>query len=395
MSSQRQIAPNSAFSESRSVLDTVRDRLARLRSWGSDAANRLFGGGNRRLDDQPYLEIQYHPHNIRRGVRYVFLTRRQTAYWVLGLAAYAAFIAFSIWVAPTVIGNYLAMDEYEDLVRQRLAEGERLKTKVAALTELEQRSDAERIEMSKIYLAYGFSDEQALGKGGYPHEPAKVPESIFAGEIRRGNGLHARISEQLGVLSAFLDEVESFEASHREQARTTPSISPLRGDDFVLTSPFGTRTSPFTKELDFHAGIDLAAAVGTPIYAPADGVVAFAGRYPLRQSVGWWRYGNLVALRNGDRFITLFGHCDEVKVRNGQRVKQGDIIATVGNTGWSTNPHLHYEVRRMEEGSDFTPIDPRIYILDHRWSDEESFLILGRKAPNPRGFEPLPRILRR
>ena len=359
----------------------------RLDSWRSSR-----GGEG---DQRPFLEIQYHPQDIRKGVRYLFLSRRQVGRIVLGMSAYIAFLLFSLWVAPTVIGNYLAMGEYEDLVRQRAQEGERLNAMVRRMAELEEHSDDVRIEMSKIYLAYGFSDDGSRGKGGYPHEPAKVPESIYAASIRRGNGLHARISEQLGVLSAFLDEVQSFESSHREQVETTPSISPLRGDDFVLTSPFGTRTSPFTKEIDFHAGIDLAAAVGTPIYAPAAGVVAFAGRYPLRQSVGWWRYGNLVAIRHGERFITLFGHCDEILVRSGQKIRQNDVIGTVGNTGWSTNPHLHYEVRRQEEGGEIIPVDPRIYILDHRWRDEERLLIRARQAPDSRGFEPLPRILRR
>ncbi|MCP3962904.1 MAG: M23 family metallopeptidase [bacterium] len=373
------------------ILDTV---MAPLRAVARRVA--LWGTAGRAVVDQrPFLEVQYHPHNIRQGVRYLFLTRRQVAWIVLGSAVYLAFVVFSLAVAPTVIGNRLAMSEYQDLVRQRTREGDRLKALVVHLAELEKHSDEVRIEMSKIYLAYGFSEDGSLGKGGYPHEPAKVPHSIYAASIRRGNGLHARITEQLGVLSVFLDEVQSFEESHREQVETTPSISPLRGQDFVLTSPFGTRTSPFTKEIDFHAGIDLAAAVGTPIHAPAGGVVAFAGRYPLRRSVGWWRYGNLVALRNGDRFITLFGHCDEIKVRAGQKVRQGDVIGTVGNTGWSTNPHLHYEVRRLQENGEFTPIDPRIYILDHRWRDEERLLIRARNSPDARGFEPLPRILRR
>ncbi len=163
----------------------------------------------------------------------------------------------------------------------------------------------------------------------------------------------------------------------------------------MLTSPFGTRRSPFTKNLDSHPGIDLAATPGTPILAPADGLVVFAGRYPLRYSVSWWRYGNLVGLRNGDRFITLFGHCDEIKVRTGQKVRQGEVVATVGNTGWSTSPHLHYEVRKKEEGDDFRPVDPRIYILDHRWRDEERLLVRARRAPDLRDFEPLPRRIRR
>ncbi len=381
--------------------------LGELRRWVRQAGRwRASGGASRGTtarstaasgvtSRRPFLEVQYHPTNIRKGVRYLFLTRRQVGWILLGSATYLAFVGFSLAIAPNVIGNYLAMGEYEELVRQRLQEGERLKTMVHRMADLETRSDDVRLEMSKIYLAYGFSDDGSLGKGGYPHQPAEVPQSIYGATIRRGNGLHARISEQLGVLEAFLDEVQSFESSHREQVETTPSISPLRGEDFVLTSPFGTRTSPFTKEIDFHAGIDLAAAVGTPIYAPANGVVAFAGRYPLRRSVGWWRYGNLVALRNGERFITLFGHCDEIKVRNGQKVRQGDILATVGNTGWSTNPHLHYEVRRLEPDREYVPIDPRIYILDHRWRDEEKLLIRARNSPDSRGFEPLPRVLKR
>ncbi len=384
------------FSFRKETNSTPAARLRALLRRFASRGKTVPGAEDRRAEGRrPFLEIQYHSSNIRRGIRYLFLTRRQVGWILLGSVAYLAFVGISIAIAPTVIGNHMAMAEYQELVRQRLQEGERLKAMVQHLAELEERSDDVRLEMSKIYLAYGFSDDGSLGKGGYPHTPAKVPPSIYAAAIRRGNGLNARISEQLGVLEAFLNEVRSFESSHREQVETTPSTSPLRGADFVLTSPFGTRTSPFTKGIDFHAGIDLAAAVGTPIYAPANGVVAFAGRYPLRRSVGWWRYGNLVALRNGERFITLFGHCDEIKVRSGQKVRQGDVIATVGNTGWSTNPHLHYEVRRLDPDREFVPIDPRIYILDHRWRDEENMLVRARKSPDARAFEPLPRVLRR
>jgi murein DD-endopeptidase MepM/ murein hydrolase activator NlpD len=149
------------------------------------------------------------------------------------------------------------------------------------------------------------------------------------------------------------------------------------------------RRNPFTKAADFHAGLDLAAPPGTPVHATAAGVVVFAGRYDLRQSVGWWRYGNLVMVRHGDRFVSLYGHCQDVQVRVGQRVEQGQTIATVGNTGWSTSPHLHYEVRRRD-AAEYRPIDPRIYILDHRWRDEERLLVRARSAPDPGDYEPLP-----
>ena len=348
-----------------------------------------------KTEERPHLEIQYHPSDIRRGVRYFFLSRRQvTGFWV-GVAAFVAFLVCSFWILPSVVGDQLAKAAYAEEAERRQQLGESLKTLVGRLAELETASDEVRWQMSKIYLAYGFSEEEARGKGGYPYEPEKVPQSIFAATIRQGNGLNARISEQFAVLETFLEEVQSFEDANRDHVRTTPSISPVRSEDFVLTSPFGNRTSPFTKEADFHAGIDLAAPIGTPVMAPADGVVAFSGRIPLRQSVGWWRYGNLVAVRHGERFITLYGHCDETRVRSGERVRQGQVIATVGETGWSTTPHLHYEVRRRTEEGSFAPIDPRIYILDHRWRDQERLLVRARQAPPATDFEPLPKTLRR
>ena len=133
---------------------------------------------------------------------------------------------------------------------------------------------------------------------------------------------------------------------------------------------------------------------GTPVHAPAEAVVVFAGRYDLRQNVSWWRYGNLVVLRHDDRFVTLFGHLEAVDVKAGQRVDQGQVIGRVGNTGWSTSPHLHYEVRRFDAG-DFRPVDPRIYILDHRWRDEERLLVRARTSPDPGNYEPLPQRLSR
>ncbi|MEE8526470.1 MAG: M23 family metallopeptidase [Thermoanaerobaculia bacterium] len=343
---------------------------------------------------RPYYEFQYHSSDIRKGVRYLFLTRRQGMWLVAAAVVWVLFVANAVRTAPAVVGDYFAAREYERLLEERTRAGEDLKQTVQRLAELERVADEVRLEMSKIYLAYGFSEDVALGKGGYPHVPAKVPSSIYAGDIRAGNGLKARMDQQLGVLGAFLTEVQSFEQAHRDQVRTTPSVSPLEGE-FVLTSPFGTRISPFTEKIDFHAGLDLAAAVGAEIRAPADGVVAFAGRYPMRRSIGWWRYGLLVALRNGDRFITLFGHCEKILVTTGQQVEQGDVIATVGNTGWSTNPHLHYEIRRLEEEGEFKPVDPRIYILDHRWRKEEQFLVRARQSPASDSYEPLPRVIRR
>ncbi|REJ84154.1 MAG: M23 family peptidase [Acidobacteria bacterium] len=346
-------------------------------------------------DGVAHLEIQIHPADIQKGVRYLFLTRRQLVFAGLALGLYLLFLAHAAWRTPAMIGSLLSVREYRALEETRQQLGRSLEGVNERLVALREFNDSLRLKMRKVYLAYGLEDQESIGQGGYPFEPRAVPSSVFSARLAETAGLEAELREQTRVLATFLDEIQTFEADHRDQVSSTPSLSPLQGDNFVLTSPYGTRTNPFTKESDFHAGIDLAAPTGTPVYAPADGRVNFASRYSVRQSVAWWRYGNLVSIQHGDRFITLFGHLDSIAVKAGQEVRQGQLIGTVGNTGWSTNPHLHYEVRRLQgEDDDYRPVDPRIYILDHRWRDEERLLVRARSAPDVSNYQPLPRRIR-
>jgi len=127
--------------------------------------------------------------------------------------------------------------------------------------------------------------------------------------------------------------IEYFE-DKRSLYASTPAVWPVRG---WVTSPFGNRISPLTGMIQFHEGIDIAAQIGTPVVAPADGVVIKADF-----EAG---YGNVVELSHGYGLKTIFGHNSRLNVKPGQHVKRGDIIAYTGNTGSSTGPHLHYEVR--------------------------------------------------
>lgn len=129
---------------------------------------------------------------------------------------------------------------------------------------------------------------------------------------------------------------------------STPSIKPTRG---WLTSKFGYRISPYTGKPTMHNGLDIAAAPGTPIYAPADGVVTYAAYDET--------YGKLVTIDHGYGIMTRFGHNSQVYVQVGQHVNRWDVIAAVGTTGRSTGPHCHYEVRLNN-----IPIDPINYILN-------------------------------
>ncbi len=103
-----------------------------------------------------------------------------------------------------------------------------------------------------------------------------------------------------------------------------------------ITSPFGYRIHPITKKRAFHAGVDLQAAIGTPVYAPADGVVGYA------QKKGG--YGNYILIYHALGFKTAYGHLSRFNVKEGDYVHKHDLIGFVGSTGRSTGPHLHYEI---------------------------------------------------
>lgn len=319
----------------------------------------------------------------------------KSARWVLaGALLVGAFAVFGLLLTPELLVDLWNRSDYESLIAQRSTQGQRLQSLVGELESLDDTVRETEARAQRIYLAYGFRleplDEQ---------EPSPAaqdsPSSIYSPLVQYGDEKQAETDARLRSVGLLLDRVEEFEFINGPLVQLTPSISPLQSDRFVLTSSFGSRRSPFTQQMDFHTGLDLAAARGTPVRAPADGVVAFAGRYQLRLGIAWWRYGNLVSIRHGDGFVTLFGHLEEIEVRNGQRVKRGDLIGSVGDTGWSTSPHLHYEVRRLVEGTDYRPVDPRLHMLDHRWRDDEQLLVRELAVLSPDDYEPLPRGIRR
>ncbi len=171
--------------------------------------------------------------------------------------------------------------------------------------------------------------------------------------------------EQVAELERRFELIGSYVASTDLELRRTPSISPV-SIDFVPTDRFGYRILRHStgeawggRDRKFHAGLDLAAPTGTPIVAPADGVVHFSGRVPRKQSPRVANYGNFVVLDHGNGTRTVFAHCDRLNVGSGEEVRRGDVIAWVGNTGRSTGPHLHYEV--VVNGR---PVDPELFILD-------------------------------
>ncbi len=331
------------------------------------------------------IEIQIHPSDIRRRVRYFFFDRRRVVLGLVVLSFILAGVIGSMAAAPTVIRRVYKTNFLHEQREERDIQRERLRENVVQMSSIERSLEEQRIRVEKLITVYGL--ERTLGTGGFSTPGQGLGERPLDDARRREISLKnamRRLQEQIELLARY-------EAANQEIVRHTPSILPLPADRFVLTSPFGNRISPFTRAADFHKGLDLSAPTGTPVYASADGVVTFAGRFPLGQSVAWWRFGNVVTIKHADRFITIYAHCDTVRVSAGQTVRQGDWIATVGSTGWSTNSHLHYEIRGdLEVPGTYVPIDPRIYILNYQWSNEALLLMRARTSKDYRNFEPLP-----
>jgi murein DD-endopeptidase MepM/ murein hydrolase activator NlpD len=149
-------------------------------------------------------------------------------------------------------------------------------------------------------------------------------------------------------LDGTLDQVQARLDERMHWLSATPAITPVKG---ILTSGFGFRADPMTHGRGVHQGVDIAAAIGQPVRASADGIVLRAGL------VGG--LGQAVYIAHGYGLTTRYGHMSRVDVRPGQRIKRGDIVGRVGNTGRSTGPHLHYEVRLDGE-----PVNPLAYLYD-------------------------------
>jgi murein DD-endopeptidase MepM/ murein hydrolase activator NlpD len=163
--------------------------------------------------------------------------------------------------------------------------------------------------------------------------------------------MHDQISQVNHAAAIQHKSIEALLASLKDKRNllaSTPSLRPTVG---WISSEFGYRVSPFTGRRELHRGLDIANKQGSPIIAPADGLITFAENK--------WLMGNMITIEHGFGMITHYGHLHKILKNSGEHVKRGEIIALMGNTGRSTGPHLHYEVRLNG-----VPVNPENYILD-------------------------------
>jgi murein DD-endopeptidase MepM/ murein hydrolase activator NlpD len=166
------------------------------------------------------------------------------------------------------------------------------------------------------------------GRGG----PLTRPDSLTEAEMQRALDELAR---QVEVRSDTLAALEDRIFDERIRKHLLPTANPVQTD--ARASGFGWRLDPFTGQSAMHEGIDFIAETGTPILAAAAGIVQTAEVHP--------QYGNMIEIDHGNNLVTRYAHAHQLNVKPGEIVKRGQQIATVGSTGRSTGPHLHFEVR--------------------------------------------------
>lgn len=179
------------------------------------------------------------------------------------------------------------------------------------------------------------------------------------------------LTKQTVVQSRSLDEIERLAANKAALIEAIPTIQPVKNKDLNrIASGFGYRSDPFTKARKMHFGMDFTAKRGTPVYATGNGVVKRADS----RSSG---FGKHIRIDHGFGYVSLYAHLSKYNVRRGQKVKRGDIIGYVGNTGRSAGPHLHYEIIK-----DNKKINPLNFYYGNLSPEEFEALLTQSKQEN-------------
>jgi murein DD-endopeptidase MepM/ murein hydrolase activator NlpD len=220
-----------------------------------------------------------------------------------------------------------------------------IKDKTSAVTD-EVLEPLRRLEARQVAMA---GQARAAAEARYEQTAAQIrrlglsPER-YVGTVEGGMGGPYEAADENDETSATAEADAQFRSlfitwqrldSLEQTVISIPSMQPI--DNMKFTSTYGVRSDPFRGTAAMHSGVDIPGAIGTPIYATADGVIMRAGR--------WGTYGNVVVINHGRGIETRYGHLSKVMVPENTRVKRGQIIGLMGSTGRSTGSHLHYEVR--------------------------------------------------
>lgn len=268
-------------------------------------------------------------------------------------------IKFGLW--GTIVAGVIILAMTADYVRIKLSgrgysallsenqqQKETIKQYEGSIGALQEKVKGFENKIDVLNLMAGFKSPDKLqdpGVGDYPRSDQVLsasPPQISSGHLQT-------MQQRTDDIQKNLDTLTNFFETQSSRLAVTPSIKPVVGG--LISSAFGMRPDPFTGQRTFHWGIDIVAAWGNQIVAPADGFVL-----KIRNDK---YYGNSITLSHGLGVTTLYGHLSKIAVREGQKVKRGDVIGNVGATGKALGPHLHYEVHLNDK-----PVNPYYYLLD-------------------------------
>jgi murein DD-endopeptidase MepM/ murein hydrolase activator NlpD len=290
----------------------------------------------------PLGTLQWVPYDPGKGGRPVRLTRFGVRISLLVIAIVLSIIIGGAFAIGRAVGNGQVRSSVEsEVLRGELVQLERrVQDLQQSLTEVADRE--ERVALAAADLNLDFS--AILETGRRSGDSERTGLFSYIDDIETKLLLTERLVD---AELAVYDSLASLFVGMTDDLRHVPSIWPVDG---IFVSDFGPRIDPFTGAVRYHKGIDIAASSGSPIYAPADGVVIFAG-----WTGGW---GLNLRIRHSEHVSTRFAHCSSIDISVGQQVRRGDLIARVGSTGRSVAPHLHYEVL-----IDGVQVDPEDYII--------------------------------
>lgn len=245
-----------------------------------------------------------------------------------------------------IAGSYTRMLNKVASFNRLRSEKEALRSQYSQLEEQAKVNEAQVASLgslaSEVSSLYGLKADPLLATEGSRLSDQQVINSI--------DQLYAlRTSALNGVTTiALVSGASSKNQTTADWLRLAqaPNLWPVQG---IVTGSFGERIDPFNGEGAFHSGVDISSSYGTPVIAPADGIVTAA------EVMGG--YGRLIELNHGRGISTRYGHLSGFAVLPGEHVRRGDVIGYVGLTGRSTGPHLHYEVRIND-----TPVNPQKYL---------------------------------
>lgn len=251
--------------------------------------------------------------------------------------------------------------------------------------ELQYKLINERLEKLEVVLADMADRDDNIYRVIFEAEPipTEARRAGYGGNDRykdlegyRNSEILVRTAKKLDQITAKMyvqtksyDDVYEMAINKSRLLASIPAIQPVSNQDLRrLSSYFGYRTDPFYKVPKFHEGVDFSAPPGTDIYATGDGVIMESDRSKSG-------YGNQIVIDHGFGYKTMYAHLQSYKVRAGERVKRGQIIGTVGTTGKSTSPHLHYEVWKNN-----IPVNPINYFFNDVSPEQyEEILILSQR----------------